>query len=340
MKNRSVHVLVVLLSILIFTIVSRSQSSRTLYFSNQFRPDAASMPQTAVFAVDDPIYLVLNLSRSGTNTIGDLASVDPDSGKKNFWLCFSPESGDQNFKGVLPKCVGILPAPLSDGVLNAKAVSYKILPGGGELTGGKTDLSEGVLNLIQAKRTSETVEVPFTYYIYGKADRPLKAGAVVISCRNWDSSKTGKYLADRDAKAETEAVSGRKGSMTTWVKGLVSKRRDPALEKAIKNSDPSPILHIVFLTPGYDIIRNDLGIVLRKAIKTVYVYKWPKTGKCFAHWQYYGYESLGGANFNTDLGSWRVFTDDGYHVAELNVPGTYGFPSGDNWEVDCAAFGG
>lgn len=139
-------------------------------------------------------------------------------------------------------------------------------------------------------------------------------------------------------KADFEQ-NGRKTIMTAWVKGLVSKRNDPALEKAIRTSSSSPILRIVFLTPAYDLMRNDLGIVQRKAIKTVYVYKWPQTGKCYAHWRYYGYESLGGGVFDRDLGNWRVMSDGGWHIAELNVPGANGFPSGENWEVDCAAFG-
>src|SRR5262249_50730480 len=80
---------------------------------------------------------------------------------------------------------------------------------------------------------------------------------------------------------EAQVIADRKGTMTKWVKGLVSKRNDPALEKAIRGSDQAPILYIVFLTPGYDLMRNDLGIVQRKAIKTVYVYRWPQTGKCF-----------------------------------------------------------
>ncbi len=146
-----------------------------------------------------------------------------------------------------------------------------------------------------------------------------------------------KEEADKQKQAAFEQT-GRKTIMTNWVKGLVSKRNDPALEKAIRASDSAPILHIVFLTPGYDIIRNDLGIVVRKAIKTVYVYKWVQTGKCFAHWKYYGYESLGGT-FNTDLGTWSTYlADPGWHREKLSVPGTDGFPSGENWEVDCAAF--
>jgi hypothetical protein len=326
----------IVLMLLVFVVVSRAQN-RTLYFSNQYRADAALMPQTDSFTVDDPIYVVLNLSR-GQNTIGDLVSTDPVTGEKNFWLCFSPEPAAQNYKGVASKCVGILPQPLTDGILYAKAVSYKILPAGSELARNKTDLSEGVLSLMAAYRNlGHPVAVPFTYYIYGKADRPLKAGEVLISCQSWDTSATGKYISDADAKADSDELAGRKTLMTKWVADRISKRTDPALEKAIQASNQSPILRIVFLTPGYDIIRNDLGIVVRKSIRTLYVYKWIKTGKCYAYWYSYGYESLGGAAFNTDLGSWRVFTDDGSHVAELNVPGTNGFPSGDSWEVDCAA---
>jgi hypothetical protein len=146
-----------------------------------------------------------------------------------------------------------------------------------------------------------------------------------------------KEEADKQQRIAFEQT-GRKTIITKWVKDLVSKRNDPALEKAIRASIPSPILHIVFLTPAYDFIRNDLGIIQRKVIKTVYVYKWPQNGKCFAYWKYFGYESLGGGAFDTDLGNWRVMSDGGWHVAELNVPGTDGFPSGEDWEVDCSAF--
>ena len=337
MKRHYLNLASMILMILVLAVITKAQN-RTLYFSNQYRPDAASMPQTDTFSVDDPIYVVLNLSR-GNNSIGDLVSTDPKTGKRNFWLCFSPGAAEQNYKGVTPKCVGILPEPLTDESLNAKAVAYKIVPSGADLPRNKTELSDGVINLLEAVRTRGSVEVPFTYYIYGKADRPLKAGEAIVSCENWDQSATGKYLKDAESKADSDELAGRKPIMTKWVKGLVSKRNDPALEKAIRASDAAPILHIVFLTPGYDIIRNDLGIVQRKVIKTIYVYKWVQAGKCFAHWKYYGYESLGGGAFDTDLGNWRVMSDDGWHIAELNVPGTNGFPSGENWEVDCSAFG-
>ena len=144
---------------------------------------------------------------------------------------------------------------------------------------------------------------------------------------------------DEKKKQADFEQNGRKTIMTNWVKGLVSKRNDAALEKAIRASDSAPILRIVFLTPAYDFMRNDLGIVQQKVIKTLYVYKWTQTGKCYAHWKYYGYESLGGGAFDTDIGNWRVMSDGGRHIAELNVPGTNGFPSGESWEVDCAAFG-
>lgn len=142
---------------------------------------------------------------------------------------------------------------------------------------------------------------------------------------------------EKKKQAEFE-TNGRKTIMTNWVKGLASKRNDPALEKAVRASDSAPILRIVFLTPNYDFMRNDLGIIQRKVIKTLYIYKWTQTGKCYAHWKYFGYESLGGGAFDTDLGNWRVMSDGGWHIAELNVPGTDGFPSGENWEVECSAF--
>jgi hypothetical protein len=146
-----------------------------------------------------------------------------------------------------------------------------------------------------------------------------------------------KEEADKQQRIAFEET-GRKPIITKWVKELVSKRNDPALEKAIRASTTSPILHIVFLTPAFDFERNDLGIIQRKMIKTVYVYKWLQNGKCYAYWQYFGYESLGGGAFDTDVRNWRVMSDGGRHIAELNVPGTDGFPSGEAWEVDCSAF--
>ena len=145
-----------------------------------------------------------------------------------------------------------------------------------------------------------------------------------------------KEEADKQQRIAFEQT-GRKPIITKWVKELVSKRNDPALEKAIRASIGSPILDIRFLTPAYDFERNDLGIIQRKMIKTLYVYKWAQNGKCFAYWQYFGYESLGGGSFDTDVRSWRVISG-GSHVAELSVPGTDGFPSGEAWEVDCSAF--
>jgi hypothetical protein len=340
MKKPYLILAATVLILLVFVGVSRPQS-RTLYFSNQYRADAASMPQTESFSVDDPIYVVLNLSR-GQNTIGDLVSTDPKTGKRNFWFCFSPGAAEQNFKGVIPKCVGILPEPLSDEVLNGKAYAYLIRPSGPDLARNKTDLSEGVVSLMSADRNdNHPVEVPFTYYIYGKADRALNAGDVVISCQGWDQSATGRYVKDAETKSNNEWDAETKKIITAYVSGHRSQRADPQLEKAIRawwRGAPTtvvinPMLRVDFVKTDYEYTRNEFGIVLRKSIDAFYVFKLKKDGKCYVSSRSFGYESLGGGAFGAELKAWLP-------NSVIRLANSREIERDNEYEIDCAVVGG
>lgn len=327
----------IFLLIFLASVSLPAQNRRSLYFSNKLLPDASAMTETSVFTSDDPLYLVLNVSHTN-NTIGDLTSVNPETGKRNFWFCFSPSITSQIEK----KCVGILAEPLDPAILSSKAVAYTILPAGKEQETMRTELSSGVFEFLRSHRRVDKALIPFTYFIYGRSDRELNAGEVTYSMTGWDASVRGKRIIDAEQRVEEEQIVTKKAVLTAWVKGLASKRNDPALEKAIRASDGAPLLRIVFLQPTYEIIRNDLGIALRKTVQTVYVYKWVPTGKCFAHWSSFGYESLGGGAFNSDLGKWQVMYGNTGYPSGILIPGVkdFYFYSGANLEVDCAPFAG
>lgn len=338
-KARTAFCMIAFLLALLYSGNTCAQQPKSLYFSNEFKQNASTMTESTRFSIDDPLYLVLNLSHT-KNSLGDLTSVDPATGKRNFWLCLSPSQSDQT-AGIKRKCVGIFPEPLDSSLLSSKAVAYKILPGGTE-DASSTVLGSEVLSFLRYNQRMSTASIPFTYFIYGRSDRELNAGEAVYSMANWNTSARAKPLIDAQKRAEADEVTNKKAALTAWVKSLVSKRQDPALEKAIKASDPSPIPFLVFLQPTYDIIRNDIGVVLRKTIQTLYVYKWAQNGKCFAHWSSFGYESLGGGAFNSDLGRWNVMYGKTGYSSGILIPGVkdYYFYSGSNQEVECLPFTG
>jgi hypothetical protein len=332
----SLFLFITMLAVGFQSAAAQDDEQGRIFLSNALKSDPTLMQETKTFKVGDPIYFVLLVDPKSKMKVGDLVSTNPETKEKNVFICVDVFSSTRQ-----NTCPGILKTPLSQDVLNGKSIVYPIIPAANDINAENVDEIKAVLKGLQGADGQINLTVTLNNF-------DTKAVAVMkyeVDVGGWNGSRWSEYLGlflkrDNAVKnaAENDNLAKRKVIMTNWVKSLVSKRTDPALEKAIRAGDRAPILRIAFLTPGYDIIRNEFGIAVRKSIKTVYVYKWVQSGKCYAHWHAYGYESLGGGAFNDDLGSWLVYEGNYGTVSDLLIPGTDGFPSGQNWEVDCAPF--
>lgn len=159
-----------------------------------------------------------------------------------------------------------------------------------------------------------------------------------------------KEFAQKEAEKESQIAKEKqkvfdaetKGVITDFVKNYKSRKNDPTLQKEIfkwwKNTDV-PLLRTYFMQSGYEFIRNEYGVVLRKTIDTILLLKNKKAGKCYIQWRSFGYEALGNG-FDTELGSWfkQEQLGFGYYRVSLNFPGNRKITAGYDYEVDCAAF--
>lgn len=151
-----------------------------------------------------------------------------------------------------------------------------------------------------------------------------------------------------DKAKQNDFDSQTKGVVTDYVKNFKSKRVDPALEKGILawwRGAPdatviNPILHIYFLNPDYEYVRNEYGILLHKMLSTMYVFKMKDSGKCFVNWRSFGYESIGGGAFENETKAWIKKEAIGfdYYPLFLRLPGDRKLYAGRDYEVDCSAF--
>lgn len=161
--------------------------------------------------------------------------------------------------------------------------------------------------------------------LFGNAVKPYQAAA---DTRN-------KELAD---KASAEHY---QGILNDFLKNLRSRRTDPALEKGItawwKNAVDSPVdpkLRFYFLMPNYDIIRNGLGEVLRKQIDVLMVQK-ENDGICSMSWRTFGYESLGGGTFDTELKNWVRRLPNTGELQAIILPERYELETTHTYRVRC-----
>lgn len=157
-----------------------------------------------------------------------------------------------------------------------------------------------------------------------------------------------KFYADitdyRPKKAEMDKKkfdSETKGVITDFIKNFKSQAKDPLLEKGIqlwwKGGDPNavvtnPILNIYYSQSGYEYIRNDLGIVLRKSKDVVILFKKKSENKCYIKWLSFGFESLGGGAFSDEMTVWNKAGN------RFILPGYRNIYAGILYEVDCAPF--
>jgi hypothetical protein len=134
-------------------------------------------------------------------------------------------------------------------------------------------------------------------------------------------------VADQNDKAEKDK---KKATVVTkYVLSLKSMRTDPALEKKVMNfwnvrNPEFPAVRVIFLDPDYTMVRDKYNQVLRKSLATMIIYK-SKEGKCWAQWNHFGFEHLGGGAFNEDVGAW--------YGGIIHLEGTY-MGGGENYTLD------
>ena len=131
-------------------------------------------------------------------------------------------------------------------------------------------------------------------------------------------------------KANKKDIAETKAILSGYLKGLRSKLSDPVLERKIVKWSHNPDTRVYLAADHYSIVRNALGVVLRKTITGVIVY--PLDGKCYLQWRTFGYESLGGGQFSTDL---STYNSSDYTFRASGPAGSKDLEMGTDYEVNC-----
>lgn len=118
--------------------------------------------------------------------------------------------------------------------------------------------------------------------------------------------------------------------VTAYVRGLRSRREDPALTADIRKWSRNTTTKVYIIDPDYYITRNYRGEVLNKNIPALIKYQ--LNGKCYVQWRAFGYEALGGGNFSKDLGT---YNKNDYFLQATGAGGSLRLEAGVTYEVDC-----
>lgn len=311
--------------------------------STQLKSDPEQMTEAEAVKPGDPIYFVVKLSPKYKYTLADLASTDPKTGEKNVFVCF-----DMNSYRVGQICSGILKSPVSDQDLNRKAASFTLVPAANDMNAENIKTIGQIMDMIDSK-SGQDFDLKI---LYKNFDTQKSASfKVTITMADYAKSRWKSYddLFKARANAEKQkedAVAGERTKVivTDWVKTLRSKRTDSALEKDImkwwRGPDPSkiadPVIRIYFLEPNYEIARNEFGIVIRKTVDALILWKDRNAANCHIQWRSFGYQSLGGAAFNTEMEAWTL-ANNGYPRYYQLTEGRE-VRTGAWYDVDCASF--
>ena len=102
----------------------------------------------------------------------------------------------------------------------------------------------------------------------------------------------------------------------------------------------NPILRVVFLEPNYEVTRNEFGVVLRKTVDAMIIFKVKSSGQCHMRWHSFGYESMGGGAFSDEVKPWEKQERIGFdfYPQHILLPGDRKIYAGREYVVDCDAF--
>jgi hypothetical protein len=128
--------------------------------------------------------------------------------------------------------------------------------------------------------------------------------------------------------------------ISAYIFNLRSRKNQPQLESEIigywkAHWQNTAISTVIVADQDFIIVRNALGVVLRKTIKAWVVVQ--QNDQCYMEWGTYGYESLGAGVFSKELKVWGPQTEytDSTITASTNEGSTH-LHAGDKFPVDCS----
>jgi hypothetical protein len=274
-------------------------------------------------------------------------------GARTFYhFCYSKDDQGNEYSYIDFRRDEIVVSVLSDDALEFESggehYSAKRVPGFDLLAGGGNDIER-----FYARKVDEHTFHIFNVGLSGNAWTVYTANRARLdepfseeNCQVADARLAFAQLKEAEARRAGALTDQRREAVTRWASSQVSKRKDPALENAILawwRGDTKPedvvntILRISFLHPNYEFTRNDIGVVLRKTVDTLFVFRNKEKQKCFAQWRSFGYEALGGGAFSDELDNWikRDYLGSYYYITLNDGPH---IEASVDQEVDCAPF--
>lgn len=147
---------------------------------------------------------------------------------------------------------------------------------------------------------------------------------------DWQTQLNSSYAANA-AEREKPLIATR----TAFFAAYRSKLTDPAFDKKFPAwwkahmDAQAQLIRANTASLDWSFVRNDVGIVQSKRVTVLYAYRRTDSGKCFIEWQQFGYESLGGGAFDTQLKYWTP-SDQVFNVEREPLD------AGRGYEVACA----
>lgn len=269
-----------------------------MFISTELKGDPAQMPEAEELRPGDAVYFVVKVNYKFT--LGDLASTDPKTGKKNIYVCF-----DMNSYKVGEVCTGILKSPVSEQDLAAKAAELTLVPATNDMNAGNIDFIRKMLDMIDSK-LGQDFDLRITYKNYdNQKSASFKAP---FSMTNYDKSRWYEYNR-MFVNQETSAQIQKELATTTVPQAAM---HDPALERQLLAAaqdlfgSTNKIYRAVFISGDWTYEKNDFGILMSRAAYVAIMRKETATNNCFVDQRLYAkQEFLTGNNWASLKLWWR-----------------------------------
>lgn len=149
--------------------------------------------------------------------------------------------------------------------------------------------------------------------------------------------KSEKELATTNAAIRNSKNSKTKAVLNGYFSSITNKKNDPtSANNIIKywngHWPGSPAYKVIFADADFTIVKNDVGIPLRRSLAAWVLYK--ENGKCYAQWHAYGYEYTGGGTYSKEFSQWQL-NGAGYYIIAETKQGKEYLHSGEKCEFDC-----
>lgn len=285
--------------ILFFQSIAFSQDDAVrMFISTELKGDPAQMPEAEELRPGDAVYFVVKVNYKFT--LGDLASTDPKTGKKNIYVCF-----DMNSYKVGEVCTGILKSPVSEQDLAAKSAVLTLVPATNDMNAGNIDFIRKMLDMIDSK-LGQDFDLRITYKNYdNQKSASFKAP---FSMTNYDKSRWYEYNR-MFVNQETSAQIQKELATTTVPQAAM---HDPALERQLLAAaqdlfgSTNKIYKAVFISRDWTYGKNEFGILMSRDAYVAIMRKETATGDCFVDQRLYAkQEFLTGNNWASLKLWWR-----------------------------------